>query len=214
MPVPAVKNSERRAGPKSAATRLEILRAAARLLRDQGYAATTLRQIGEAANKKAGSIYYYFDSKDDIFNEVLNEGLIAVFDAVRDAVEAAPADATHRQRLERAMKAHLDMLHRKGEFTAATIRSHDQLPPKLRQRHRKWRSDYGAYWDGLFTKAIEAGDVREDFDVVPLRMFVVGAMNWTVEWFDAGKYDPDDLYDLVSKLLMQGMETHKNSNNC
>ena len=47
-----------------ACTREEILAAAARLFRQQGYATTTLRQIAEAAGIKAGSIYYHFGSKD------------------------------------------------------------------------------------------------------------------------------------------------------
>ncbi|HRA78085.1 MAG TPA: helix-turn-helix domain-containing protein [Burkholderiaceae bacterium] len=38
-------------------TRSEILRAAARLFRDRGYQATTLRDIAAIVNMKAGSIY-------------------------------------------------------------------------------------------------------------------------------------------------------------
>ena len=48
------------------ATRDQILVEAARLFRHQGYAATTLRQIADAAGIKAGSIYYHFEGKDDI----------------------------------------------------------------------------------------------------------------------------------------------------
>ena len=40
-------------GKKSEVSREQILDAAAKLFRDQGYGATSMRQIGEAANMKA-----------------------------------------------------------------------------------------------------------------------------------------------------------------
>ncbi|MGG2343638.1 TetR/AcrR family transcriptional regulator, partial [Aeromonas veronii] len=49
---------------KSQKSREAILESAAKLFRRQGYSATTLRQIADLAEIQAGSIYYYFDSKD------------------------------------------------------------------------------------------------------------------------------------------------------
>jgi AcrR family transcriptional regulator len=65
---------EKRAGDKALATKSEksrqsVLEAAAKLFRQQGYSATTLRQIASMAEIKAGSIYYYFDSKEAILDE-------------------------------------------------------------------------------------------------------------------------------------------------
>ena len=61
---------------KSEKSRDSILEAAAKLFRRQGYSATTLRQIAAMAEIKAGSIYYYFDSKEAILEEVLHRGLL------------------------------------------------------------------------------------------------------------------------------------------
>src|SRR5215475_11251418 len=66
---------------KSEKSRDSILIAAARLFRRQGYSATTLRQIAAMAKIKAGSVYYYFDSKEQILDEVLHLGLLGVFEA-------------------------------------------------------------------------------------------------------------------------------------
>ncbi|MCG8382788.1 MAG: TetR/AcrR family transcriptional regulator, partial [Gammaproteobacteria bacterium] len=51
---------------KSDISRTQILDAAAKLFRKHGYATTTLRLIANEANLKAGSIYYYFGSKEEI----------------------------------------------------------------------------------------------------------------------------------------------------
>ncbi|MFC6762745.1 TetR family transcriptional regulator [Sulfitobacter porphyrae] len=72
---------------KAAKTRAEILRVAARVLRDNGYKATTLRKIADEADMKAGSVYYHFKSKEAIVDEVLNEGLSDLLSGVSAAVQ-------------------------------------------------------------------------------------------------------------------------------
>jgi len=56
-------------------TRERILLEAARLFRHHGFAATTLREVADAAGVKAGSIYYHFESKEEILGEVLDKGI-------------------------------------------------------------------------------------------------------------------------------------------
>ena len=77
------------AKPKSERSRDLILRSAAQLFRNQGFAATTLRQIAARAKIKAGSIYYHFSSKEEILDEVLDRGLRHVFETVKQPVEDA-----------------------------------------------------------------------------------------------------------------------------
>ena len=88
MPAPrAVKRPRPR---KSDVTRHKILDASAKLSRERGFSATTLRQIASRAKIKAGSVYYYFDSKSQILDEVLKIGIKVVFEAVEKAVDALP----------------------------------------------------------------------------------------------------------------------------
>jgi TetR/AcrR family transcriptional regulator, cholesterol catabolism regulator len=168
---------------KSEKSRNAILKSAAALFRHQGYSATTLRQIASAARIKAGSIYYYFDSKEEILAEVLESGLRHVFDSVKAAVKRAGHTA-HRQRIALAIEAHLVALLESSEFTSANIRIYGQLPERLKRPHRPLRRAYAKYWDRLFLDARRAGEIRADIEIVPLRIFVIGALNWTIEWFN------------------------------
>ena len=63
---------------KSERTRGDILAAAARLFRHEGYYATTMRDIAQESGIEAGSIYYHFGSKDQILSEVLDIGVRAL----------------------------------------------------------------------------------------------------------------------------------------
>src|ERR1700730_3971895 len=167
---------------KSEKSRDSILEAAAKLFRRQGYSATTLRQIAATAEIKAASIYYYFDSKEAILNEVLHRGLLSVFEAVKTALKQA-GKVSHRRRIALAIEAHLVALLEASDFTSANIRIYGQLPENLKKPHRPLRRAYAKYWDQLFLDARRAGEIRADIEIVPLRIFVLGALNWTIEWF-------------------------------
>src|SRR6202050_2505203 len=168
---------------KSEKSRQSVLEAAAKLFRQQGYSATTLRQIASMAEIKAGSIYYYFDSKEAILDEVLDQGLHRIFEAVKTAFRKA-GKISHRRRIGLAIETHLVALLEASDFTSANIRIYGQLPERLKNRHRPLRRAYAKYWDQLFLDARRAGEIRADVEIVPLRIFVLGALNWTVEWFN------------------------------
>ncbi len=194
------------AAPKSQKSREAILEAAAKLFRRQGYSATTLRQIANLADIQAGSIYYYFDSKDAILDEVLDEGLRRVFNGVKQALKQA-GDVPHRRRIALAIEAHLTALHDASDFTSANIRIYGQLPEHFKERHRAIRRAYARYWDRLFLDARRAGAIRADIELIPLRIFVLGALNWTVEWFHLGKTDAvQKLARRTESLIFDGMK--------
>lgn len=187
------------------ATRGQILSAAARLFSERGYANTTLRQIAHEAGIQAGSIYYHFEGKDEIAACVLDEGIAAVTDAVRRSLDALPADADMRARLGAAVEGHLrGMLHR-GEFTAAHIRIYRYVSDAVRARHRAIRSAYTKLWDELLQQAADAGLLRTDIPVPMVRQFLVGALNWPVDWYDPNRGRFDELAAQLTALALDGM---------
>src|SRR6185369_1399263 len=90
MPRSAAK-SEKPANSDS--TRRQILDETAKLLRMNGYASTSLRDIAAAMGMKAGSLYYYFASKEELAETIMTEGIERVREAVKKALAAQPADA-------------------------------------------------------------------------------------------------------------------------
>ncbi len=58
---------------KGARTQKAILDAAYRLIIEQGYAATSMRQIAEKAGLALGGIYNHFESKEAVFQAIIQE---------------------------------------------------------------------------------------------------------------------------------------------
>jgi AcrR family transcriptional regulator len=186
------------------ATRERILLEAARLFRHRGYAATTLREVADASGIKAGSIYYHFESKEQILGEVLDKGIQVVADAVHARVNSLPAAATARERVAAAIEGHLWGLLHHGDFTSANIRIYGQVPTAAKNRHRTVRRAYADYWDRLLEDALKRGELRPDSSTAVIRLFVIGALNWTVEWYNPQKGSFQDFVTQVTDIVFDG----------
>ena len=202
-------NKAKPAAKKSEISRAQIVDAAALLFRDQGYAATTIRQIAGSIGMQAGSVYYYFNSKDDILNEILLVGERSVMESVRAHEAASGPDASYRKRIECAIEGHLRALLEKSVYSSAYIRVYGQLPEDIKRLHRRRRNAYSKLWDELFTAAQAHGEIRPDISIVPLRLFVLGALNWTVEWFDPEIHSVDMLVDRTALFIFEGIGVSK-----
>ena len=191
---------------KSEQTRALIIAAAARQFRLEGYTATTMRKIAELADMEAGSIYYHFESKEDILSEVLELGLRRLYNEVDMILtEAADQQADFRKTFSKLVDTHLNFLLTESDFTSVNIRNFPTLPEPLRKSHRPLRRAYSDLWSGFLTKSQDAGIIRADMAIAPLRQFVLGALNWTVEWYDPDRYPVSALSERLSKLLLEGM---------
>ncbi|HZD24864.1 MAG TPA: TetR/AcrR family transcriptional regulator [Alphaproteobacteria bacterium] len=190
---------------KAAATRQRILDAAAVVFVQKGYVATRLNDIARAAQMQAGSLYYHFDSKEQIFEEVLEIGMRRVFDAVRRAVEALGPEAGYRERIVVAIRAHLELLLQQSAYTSANIRNFGQIPQELQDRHLPTRVAYGDYWRDLLEGGQAAGEIRADADLSVLRMLLLGALNWALEWYDPEGRPIAAIADEVQRMLFDGI---------
>lgn len=198
--------SRRTSNPKSAITRQRILDAAARAFSLKGYAATTINDIAMTAEMQGGSIYYYFESKDDILQEVLDVGITRVFSAVRLTIGSLPASSTFSEKLEAAVTAHLTMLLQQGDYTSANIRVFEQAPPAVKRQNRKLRASYGEYWSRLLSEGQRSGEIRKNVDLTVLRLMILGAMNWAVTWYLADRIPISELARKFCDIVLRGVE--------
>lgn len=84
---------------KKVKTRAAIQQHALRLFRKQGYVATTIEQIAEAAEVSPSTFFRYFPTKEDVV-------LLDVYDApIIEAIRAQPAELRPTRALRGAMRA-------------------------------------------------------------------------------------------------------------
>lgn len=183
---------------RSDVSRQQILDVAAKLFRARGYTETSLRDIGKQVGMKAGSLYYHFTSKEELAAEVLRVGVRRVHDAVALAVEAAGANATAKSRVRAAMVAHLETLLDESDYTSAHIHCFPYVPEGLRRKLNGERQEYEEVWRRLLDDASRQGALAPGVDRAAARLAILGALNWSLEWYDPNQGLP---VHLTSSLL-------------
>jgi len=190
---------------KSERTRHKILDAAALLFRLHGYASVTLKDIAARAGMQAGSLYYHFDTKEELVEAVLAVGVDHAHAATREAVRALGAGADPIARIRAAIVAHLRVVLSDGAYASANLRILGQVPEAVRERHLKRQRAYGAFWKSVFRAAADAGAIRADLDLSVVRMLTLGALNWSVEWYHDGRRSPAEIAAHAATIVLDGI---------
>jgi AcrR family transcriptional regulator len=176
---------------KSARTRVRILDAAAKVLSRKGYAGMRLSDVAEVADLQAPAIYYYFDSREDLIEEVMWVGIADMREHLTRILDALPPGTAPMDRILVAAEAHLRHELEISDYTTASIRNSGQVPDKIRKRQLAEEARYGEIWRDLMRSAAAEGALRADLDPYIAQMLVLGSLNWTAEWWSPkrGKVD-------------------------
>lgn len=181
--------------------RQDLLRAAAHLFRQQGYAATATRDIAAAAGMRSGSPFYHFDSKQALLAAVMLEGMLR---ALRHQSERlAPADAPASERLRALVRSHFDvLLGPDSDFIPVMLYEWRSLTPAQRADVHALRQRYEAAWLPVLQALHASGALRGDPSLA--RLMIFGALNWSVQWYEArsGGATLDDLTDTALQLFL------------
>lgn len=190
---------------KSARTRLRILDAAAVVLSERGYAGMRLSDVAEKAEVQAPAIYYYFASREDLIEEVMYSGIAQMREHLAAAMDALPDGTPPMERLAVAVEEHLRHELELSNYATAAIRNAGQVPPALRERHVTEQRAYGEIWASLLKSASDAGELREGTDLYMVQMLIIGALNWTGEWWDPRRGNIDALVASAKSFILSGL---------
>jgi len=179
--------------PRQDNRRVQLLDAAARLFSQRGFRATSMRDIAKAVDMLSGSIYYHFNSKQDILLAVYAEGARRIGESV-DAALARETDPW--KRLEAASAAHLNALgviHQ--DYAQVMIRTLPQEADDIGVQLRDIRRDYEA----RFRRLIDELPLPPGVDRHYLRLMLIGALNWSHVWYKPGGDGPE----VVARAFIQ-----------
>jgi AcrR family transcriptional regulator len=162
--------------------RRQIIEGAARLFRTKGFAAASTRDIAAAAGMRGGSPFYHFESKNALLYVVMEEGMMKAAHSQQAALDRVPAGALPRERLRALIRSHFEVLLGPGsDFIPVMLSEWRSLTDAQRKRIAKLTGAYEAQWMPTLRALHEAGALKTDPDIA--RLFIFGALNWTVRWF-------------------------------
>jgi len=165
-----------------------LVRAATEVFRRQGYAAATMDAIAAEAGVAKGTLYLYFDNKEDLFFAVFD----VFFESILERAESAMADDMDAEARLRALYAvwaavlenHSDYASLMLEFWAAgaTGGSADHLSQVFRAVYREHRE----FVADIVRLGQEQRQFDPDLDAEALAAVTIGGIDglWLQVWFD------------------------------
>ncbi|EHB59248.1 regulatory protein TetR [Mycolicibacterium rhodesiae JS60] len=207
--IPAVQTDSGNGDSKAAATKLRILDAAAEVFRIHGYAGARLADIAAEAQLQTGSLYYHFDSRTDIVEQLVRISWDNAHRAFDEALASLPPDAAPITRLGAVLDAHVRSVTC-GAYTAGVMAILSQLPEPVRELHRPFHEAYLRNLHTLLQDATDSGDIKGGLDISALLMFTIGALNRSFEWYDEAQHIAiDQLAIQVQKVYFEGMRAQR-----
>lgn len=157
--------------------RRQILAAATDVFSRKGYAGTTLDDITAAANLSKGAIYWYFDSKAELFNTILGERSSVFLELLEEAAQAAPTPLAALEQMwlrwmealetDRAYQAYARLAHLRIEIG---VEPRESLGARRTEERRAQ-----ALVTQKVLEAVAAGELPRETDVEAVALSFVSA---------------------------------------
>lgn len=164
----------------AASRRDEILAVAAQVIAERGIKGATVRDIGQAAGILSGSLYYHFESKEQIVLELLLPSVEAQYER---ELAISRESATATEALTALIRSSVEVTAEHPDNSiilrneARTFRDVEALRPIAELRARTL-----ALWVDVVKRGMKQGEFRRDLDtdVVVRAIFdgVLGASRW------------------------------------
>jgi hypothetical protein len=113
------------------------------------------------------------------------------------------------ERLRVGLRAHLRLLLHEDEAIYVLLYEGRALSGNARAEMVRLRDRYDALWDGMLHAAAGTGRVRAGVDLRLLRLLLLGAVNWTAQWFSPrGAFASDEVADAYADIVLNGVLIH------
>jgi TetR/AcrR family transcriptional regulator, cholesterol catabolism regulator len=189
----------------------DLVAAAAKLFRKKGFDATSTRDIATAVGMRSGSPFYHFKSKGDLLYAVMAEGMRSAIEKQQQTLKNASISLLNTEQYKKEPRRLLHVLIRHhfevmlgagSDFIPVMLYEWRSLTPRQRTTMAQLQRDYEAVWLPVLEALFASGQLK--CPVKLARLLIFGALNWSVQWFDAKKEAGlDDLTEAAMALFIR-----------
>ena len=192
--------------PKSdidAKPRDAIVNMAMHLFGKQGFTGTSMRDIANAVGLLPGSLYAHIQSKEALLLDIVADG-IGRFIAAVEPFAGEGLDAV--ERLRRMIIAHVEVVADNPERSQVGFHQWRFLGADNQPQAVERRRAYEAMFVAVLEEGMAAGRFRANLNRRIAVLTILGALNWTPEWFSPdGRLSAAEVGDLMADALLGGI---------
>lgn len=184
-----------------AITKQKIIDTAVILFAQQGYKATTMRQIAKKAGLTAGSLYNHIKSKEDLLLEIQTQFI----DEMLNKLKECDIKKSAKEKIENAIEIIMETVAQNRLAWKVLI---DELFcfPDAEQTKLRIKGDEFA---NLIKRFIEEGKSSGEFDIQDTKMaafFLLGACHHSAKWINPeGEFPAKEIGKYFASFFLQGL---------
>lgn len=180
----------------------EIINTAAKLFRERGYSAVTMRDLAKAMGIKAASLYNHIDSKQDILKEII----ISLAEEFIDGMKLIKAfQGNSIEKLKQIIKLHVDITARNTFGMASLNNDWMHLEEKSLEYFLQLRLNFENDFRNILIEGIRVNEIVDsNVDVTLFSMH--STLRSLYLWFPKKEdLDPKELANILSNVLIHGV---------
>jgi AcrR family transcriptional regulator len=155
--------------------RADIVNAGIRVFSRKGFSRTSVEDILQEANVARATFYSYFDSKRDLFLELVDTILNSMSDIARQELVDIPNDLDElKEKTKSVIMRVYEFFRDNLDFAAIYIKEVTGMNPEIDFRVVEWQNQLSEYIKAILTRGIEKGIFRP-MDVEVVASIVAGA---------------------------------------
>ncbi len=193
--------------------RPRILAAAQEVFAEQGFDAARMEEVARRARVGKGTLYNYYDSKEDLLIQAVIASMEEVRERIATAVDPSPDEPTRsvEEVLRMLIVDALPELTRRFHSLYNQVWGVTARNPEARRRlfaanqafYRERERDLGA----LIQAGAQAGEFRSDLDPAEVSLLLLALFDGLLRRasFDGERVDPSRAFDAVLQLLCGGL---------
>lgn len=179
-----------------------VLTTAARLFVEKGYENTSLNELASVLNVTKPTLYYYFESKEQILLEIVERSHQQHLEVMQQVLNSK---RTGREKLKLACERYATLMTEDIGKCQVKI-NRKALAPELRENLRAKLVYTDSIVRQILAEGIRDGTIAK-CDVKLATFMIFGALNWFAFWHrEDGEYEAGKIAESMVELLLRGLE--------
>jgi AcrR family transcriptional regulator len=181
----------------------KILEVAARLFRDKGYPATSMRHLADEVQLKASSLYNHIGSKEEILQTICFDNAHRFAEEMKAIQENSTLDVT--EKVKALIQLHIEMATQ--DITSVTAFNDEwrHLSEPHLSNFMKMRKEYEGAFKALLQKGMEEGTFKQKNASI-LLYTLLSSFRWLYDWYKPGRsIQIQQIKDEMIDSLMNGI---------
>jgi AcrR family transcriptional regulator len=182
----------------------QVIRSAAELFKEKGYAASSMRDLAQKLGIEAASLYSHIKSKEEIL-QTLCFDMAADFRESLEKVEKQNVSA--REKLSLGIIGHVNVMARDLTASAVFMNEHRHLSNPYLRDFLLLRINYINRFKGIIEEGVSKGEFKKNIDTKLAVMTLFSSLNWMPMWYSPeGSIEPKELGQQLADMLVNGLK--------